>query len=142
MGTGTFVNEMQAPARSAASRERGFDLPLLAIVVALVIFGLVMLFSASWDFSLLLAKPATYMFSRQLVWLMVGCATALALSFLDYHHWRRWIVPAMLATIFLLVGVLLMNEIRLGAKRSYFEGSVQPSELAKLISILYLAVWL
>ncbi|HEY5901122.1 MAG TPA: putative peptidoglycan glycosyltransferase FtsW [Anaerolineales bacterium] len=142
MGTGTFVNEMKAQARSAVSRERGFDLPLLAIVVALVIFGLVMLFSASWDFSLSLAKPATYMFSRQLMWLLIGCVTAVTLSLLDYHHWRSWIVPAMIATICLLVGVLLMNEIRLGAKRSYFEGSMQPSELAKLISIIYLAVWL
>jgi cell division protein FtsW len=114
----------------------------MAIVVALVIFGMVMLFSASWDFSLSLGKPATYMFTRQLAWLAVGCVMAVALAFFDYHHWRKLIVPAMLATILLLIGVLLMNEIRLGAKRAYFEGSVQPSELAKLISIIYLSVWL
>jgi cell division protein FtsW len=48
----------------------------------------------------------------------------------------------MALTIGLLMTVLLMNEIRFGAKRSFFEGSVQPSELAKLVSILYLSVWL
>jgi len=48
----------------------------------------------------------------------------------------------MLGTIALLVIVLFVNEIRLGASRSLYEGSYQPSEVAKLISIIYLAVWL
>jgi cell division protein FtsW len=48
----------------------------------------------------------------------------------------------MLATIVLLVAVLLTNEIRFNAKRAFFDGSVQPSELAKLVTIIYLAVWL
>jgi len=51
-------------------------------------------------------------------------------------------VPAMLFTIVLLIIVLLMNEIRFGAKRALFSGSAQPSELAKLVSVIYLAVWL
>jgi cell division protein FtsW len=37
---------------------------------------------------------------------------------------------------------LLMNGMRFGAKRAILGGSVQPSELAKLVSILYLSVWL
>jgi cell division protein FtsW len=41
-----------------------------------------------------------------------------------------------------LVTVLFVNEIRLGASRSLYEGSYQPSEIAKLISIIYIAVWL
>jgi cell division protein FtsW len=123
------------PARTA-------DMPLLVTIVALVVFGLVMLFSASWDFSLGLYDSPTHMFTRQLMWLGIGLVVAAALAFFDYHYWRKLIVPAMLATILLLVGVLLMNEIRLGAKRAFFEGSVQPSELAKLITIIYLAVWL
>jgi len=110
--------------------------------VALVIYGLVMLFSASWDYSLGIYDSAMYMFNRQLMWLGIGVLVALALSFFDYHHMHKLIVPAMIFTIVLLIGVLLMNEIRLGAKRSFFEGSVQPSELAKLVSIIYLSVWL
>ncbi len=50
--------------------------------------------------------------------------------------------PPWRLTIVLLDVVLLMNEIRFGAKRAFFDGSVQPSELAKLVSILYLSVWL
>jgi cell division protein FtsW len=144
MGTGTFVNENRtAPqTRSQAAPARNFDMPLLVTIIALVVFGLVMLFSASWDFSLNLYDAPMHMFDRQLMWLAIGVATATAFAFFDYHNWRRLIVPAMIATIVLLIAVLLMNEIRFGAKRTFFEGSIQPSELAKLVTIIYLAVWL
>jgi cell division protein FtsW len=139
MGTGTFVKERPF---TPSSSLRGFDMPLLVTVVALIVFGLVMLFSSSWDFSLGIYGDPMHMFNRQLMWLGLGLIIALALAFFDYHHWRKYVVAAMAATILLLVFVLLMNEIRFGAKRAFFEGSVQPSELAKLVSILYLGVWL
>jgi cell division protein FtsW len=118
------------------------DLPLLVTIVALVIFGLVMLFSASWDFSLGVYNSPTYMFEHQLFYLFAGIIAAIALTFIDYHRWRQWIVWGMLITIGALIVVLLVSEIRFGAKRGLFGGSVQPSELAKLITIIYLAVWL
>ncbi len=143
MGAGTLVNDRPlGESHTALKSGRGFDLPLLVTVIALVIFGLVMMYSASWDYSLLQYGSPAYMFERQLMWLGVGLAGALALSLFDYHHWRKIIVPAMGLTILLLVAVLLMNEIRLGAKRALYEGSYQPSELAKLVTIVYLSVWL
>lgn len=134
MGAGTFVTQKR-PARSV-------DLPLLLAVLGLLVFGLIMLFSASWDFSLSLGNSPMHMFNRQLMWLGVGLVGVLILANFDYHYFRKLIVPAMALTILLLVAVLLVHEIRLGAKRAFFEGSVQPSELAKIISIIYLAVWL
>ncbi len=144
MGTGTFVTERPfAEAKSQTNPgRRGLDLPLIVVIIALLIFGLVMMFSASWDYSFLQYGSPTYMFDRQLMWLGIGLVAATALSVIDYHHWRRFIVPAMGLTIILLIAVLLMNEIRLGAKRSLYEGSYQPSEMAKLITIIYLSVWL
>ncbi|MDD2920753.1 MAG: FtsW/RodA/SpoVE family cell cycle protein [Anaerolineales bacterium] len=138
MGISTFVKQQP----SLRNFLRGFDLPLLVSVVALIIFGLLMLFSASWDFSLGAYGDAMYMFNRQVMWLCVGLAFAVFLAFFDYHRWRQLVVPAMALTIVLLVAILLTNGIRFGAKRALFGGSVQPSELAKLISILYLSVWL
>jgi cell division protein FtsW len=132
--------------RTAAARPsevaRHLDLPLLVAVLVLVVFGLIMLYSASWDYSLAEYGDAVYMFTRQAMWLGFGMAIATALALFDYHRWRKLIVPAMGLTILLLVAVLLMNEIRLGAKRALYQGSYQPSELAKLITILYLSVWL
>lgn len=141
MGAGTFVDE-RPYLESQPAPKRGLDLPLLVVTIALVIFGLTMMFSASWDYSLLQYNSPTYMFERQLLWLGVGIVVALVFSLFNYHHWRRFIVPAMGLTIILLVAVLLLNEVRLGATRSLFEGSYQPSELAKLVTILYLSVWL
>src|SRR6266540_1335300 len=141
MGTGTLVNN-RVSLSSVKKRARGVDIPLMLTVVALVVFGLIMLYSASFDFSFNQFGSPTYMFTRQVKWLGVGLLLALGLSNFDYHHWRRVIVFAMLGTIGLLITVLFINEIRLGASRSLYEGSYQPSEIAKLISVIYLAVWL
>ena len=144
MGAGAFVEQhtYTAPAHETGPRPRSVDLPLLLAVAGLLVFGLIMVFSASWDYSLKMEMPPTYMFTRQLVFLLGGVAGATFLSFFDYHNWRKLIVPAMLVTMFLLVAVLLTQEVRLGSKRALFGGSVQPGELAKLISIIYLSVWL
>jgi cell division protein FtsW len=140
MGAGTFIRERlpQIPVRFV----RGFDMPLLVAVVALVVFGLAMLYSASWDFSYAAFGDKMYLFNRQVMWLGLGLTAATVLAFFDYHHWRRLVVPAMAVTVLLLLVVLVMSEVRFNAKRAVLDGSVQPSELAKLVSILYLAVWL
>ncbi len=141
MGTRTFVNDRMSfsPARNST---RSVDIPLLLTVVALVVFGLIMLYSASFDFSFNEYGSSTYMFLRQVRWLGLGIVLAFVLSLFDYHHWRKVVLLAMLLTIGLLLSVLVINESRLGASRSLFEGSYQPSELAKLVAVIYLAVWL
>jgi cell division protein FtsW len=128
-----------SPAKKLA---RSVDIPLMLTVVAVMVFGLIMLYSASFDFSYKEFGSSTYMFTRQVRWMLLGITVAFMLSIFDYHHWRRVVVIAMLGTMGLLVTVLFINEIRLGASRSLYEGSYQPSEIAKLISVIYLAVWL
>lgn len=141
MGAGTFIKE-RLSLQNSARFVRGFDMPLLVAVVALIVFGLAMLYSASWDFSYAAFGDKMYLFNRQVMWLGLGLTAATILAFFDYHHWRRLVVPAMAVTVLMLFLVLLMSEIRFNAKRAVFDGSVQPSELAKLVSILYLSVWL
>jgi cell division protein FtsW len=143
MGAGTCLTEITPGARAPATRAtRAIDLPLLVVTVVLIIFGLIMMFSASWDYSLTQYGAPMYMFQRQVMWLGIGLAIAGVLALVDYHRLRKYIVPAMVITVALLLAVLFMNEIRLGAKRSLYEGSYQPSELAKLVTIVYLSVWL
>jgi cell division protein FtsW len=140
MGAGAFVGA-QIAGHSAAPK-RHLDVPLVVAVIAILVFGVTMVYSASWDYSLQEYGDPMYMFARQMQWLGLGIAVAAALTLFDYHHWRRLIVPVMGITILLLTAVLFMNEIRLGAKRSLYQGSYQPSELAKLVTIVYLSVWL
>ncbi|MDK1029301.1 MAG: putative peptidoglycan glycosyltransferase FtsW [Anaerolineae bacterium] len=146
MGTGTFVtnnnNRVLSRSSKAARPSRGSDIPLLLTVFALLVFGLIMLYSASWDFSLDAFDNPVQMFNRQMLWMAIGIAVAFFLSRLDYHHWRKLILIVMALTIILLISVLMFSEIRFDTKRSFFDGSVQPSELAKLVLIIYLSVWL
>lgn len=144
MGTGTFVAPSSFRSENEnVTRTYGVDAPLALAVLGLLVIGLIMVFSASWDYSLkVLDLSPTHMFNRQLLWLCLGLAGTYVVSRIDYHHWRKLVVPVMLVTVLLLVSVLLMNEIRFGAKRTLFNGSAQPSELAKLVSVIYLAVWL
>ncbi len=118
------------------------DIPFLSIVAALVVFGLLMLYSASWDVSWLAFKDVNSFFMRQLVWLGIGLVSAIFLYFMDYHRWEtnHFAILAILITIGLLLTVLIIGE---GSARSLFGGkSVQPSELAKIVIVIYLSVWL
>ena len=144
MGARTFVNGRLSfsTARNLARGMRSMDVPLVLVVIALLVFGLIMLYSASFDFSFNAYGSSSYMFTRQIKWMALGIVVAFLVSLFDYHHWRRLVVFAMLGTIGLLITVLFINEIRLGASRTLLNGSYQPSELAKLVAVIYLSVWL
>jgi cell division protein FtsW len=128
---------------SRRSLHLGIDVPMLLIVITLLIFGLLMVYSASWDYSLMvLQQEPTYMFNRQVIWMMIGLAICGFLSFLNYHHWQKLAVPTMVFAVIALLSVLMVNEVINNAARTLWGGSVQPSELAKLATVIYLAVWM
>jgi cell division protein FtsW len=65
-----------------------------------------------------------------------------ALSRVDYTLWRQLAVPVMGVALVLLVLVLIFGSVRFGAQRTFLNGSVQPSEPAKIAIIIYVAAWL
>jgi cell division protein FtsW len=152
MGLGTYIKSTAnknpaVPARRV--KPQTSDLILVATVIALCVFGLLMVFSASTDYSLqayLEEKGPViapyYIFYKQLVLMLAGVLVAVVLSRLDYHIFRNLAVPMMAVALALLLGVLFFGEDVLGSKRTFIGGSLQPSELAKLVTIIYLAVWL
>ncbi len=146
MGIGTFVNSKNGASKVTPPVRRSpassGDLILVAAVIALAIFGLLMLYSASTDFSLQTYNSPMYMFNKQVVFLIAGMVLAVVLSRVDYHYWQRLSIPMMAVTIISLIAVLFNNDVRHGAVRTFFGGSVQPSELAKVVTIIYLSVWL
>ncbi len=48
------------------------DLPLLVAVIVLVVFGLLMVYSASWNYSLRSDEPVSFILSRQVIWVIIG----------------------------------------------------------------------
>ena len=119
-----------------------FDVPLLLAVITLLIFGLIMVYSASYDYSLGWYGNRSTIFIRQIAFLALGLVAAGFLAFINYHYWKGFVVVAMLLTIGLLTIVLFLSDVRNGAVRTLYDGSIQPSELAKFMIVVYLAVWL
>jgi len=127
-------------------RKKIFGLPLdgmlIVVVGALVGFGLMMVYSTTFDWSYRAYNDAAYIFLRQLGWLGLGIVAMTTTALMPYRWWKPLSVGIMGLTLLALVGVLLFGSTTFNAQRSFFNGSVQPSELAKFATILYLAVWL
>ena len=119
-----------------------FDVGLLLIVASLLVIGLLMVYSASWDVSMTISDSQNSIFLRQVLWVALGVIGATVLSYFDYHRYRKLVVPMIFIVILMLLAVLVIREVRYNSARSLFEGSIQPAEFAKLVSILYLSVWL
>lgn len=117
------------------------DLWMLLLVGAMLALGLVMVYSASWDVSWRLYEDANALFRRQLVNLTYGLLVMGAATFVPLRWLRKLALPVMVLSILALLLVLVINPA--GApRRAILGASVQPSELAKLALIVYLAVWM
>ena len=121
------------------------DRILFAVTLSLVFFGLVMVFSSS---ALLAADQygSPYIFLvRQMAWAGLGIAAMLLLMRLDYRHLRHpaVIFPGIFFT-FVLLAAVLMTDAHQQTNRWLRWGSfsLQPSEFAKLMLVLFLAYFL
>jgi cell division protein FtsW len=119
----------------------GFDPWLLVLALILVVIGLVMVYSSSWDISWRMYDDPNAIFRRQLSNLGIGLAAMLIAARLPLKIWRSLALPIILFTILALAIVLLVAP-GLGPRRAFLGGSVQPSEMAKLALIIYLSVWM
>lgn len=133
----------QAKAPSLAVKLLGgaqapLDLPFLVLVLALVAFGLVMLFSASYAVAMY-RRGNGYAFIRpQLLFAAAGLVAMYVASRVDYHIYHKLAWPLMGISLVLLVLVLFMPEYN-GCKRWIVLpglGTLQPSEIAKFSVIL------
>src|SRR5512136_2289720 len=129
--------------RSSFARLPRLDYMLLGAVGTLTLLGLMLVYSGSYDLAYTTWKGnAAYYLIRQAVFLLIGIVVMFLLARSDYVSWRRWSVLLMGGALFLLGFVLLFGSERYGAQRTLLQGSVQPSEIIKLITVLYIADWL
>ena len=115
----------------------GIDLPFAAIVLALLAFGLVMMFSASYAYSYYHEGNSFYYITRQLIFALIGVTVMLLVSFVDYHFWHKFAIPVYAVALILLV-LALFAPAQSGVHRwiTVAGVSVQPSEIAKFAIIL------
>lgn len=130
-------------ALAALQKRRGralpaFDLPFLAILLALLSFGLLMLYSAGYAVALYRRGDAYTYIRPQLLFAALGAVAMYMASRIDYHIWHKLAWPLLGISLALLVVVLFMPEYN-GCKRWIVLpglGTLQPSEIAKFSVVL------
>ncbi len=130
-------------ALAALQKRRGralpaFDLPFLAILLALLSFGLLMLYSAGYAVALYRRGDAYTYIRPQLLFAALGAVAMYMASRIDYHIWHKLAWPLLGISLALLVIVLFMPEYN-GCKRWIVLpglGTLQPSEIAKFSVVL------
>jgi cell division protein FtsW len=127
----------------SSSRERGaMDVTLAAVVIALLGFGVVMVYSASVIEATVVFRDPQYFLKRQAVYAAVSFALMLGLSQIDYHLYRRFTYPILgVVTVLMVMSVIGFGHSGGGAARWLAIGPIhiQPSECAKLALVLWLA---
>ncbi len=113
---------------------------VLGLAIGLTSLGLVMVYSATVGRSSASGLTPDAAFVQQLRWVVLGAVAGTVAALAPLAWLRRVVVPAFVVALVLLLFVLVAPEVK-GARRwIYVMGlSVQPSELLKLVVVLYLA---
>jgi cell division protein FtsW len=122
------------------------DRRLLVATGLLILFGLILLFSASSVAGYLKGGSSLYFLKRQMLSLLIGLVFFYFLSRSDYHRLEKWGLHFLILTLALVLVVFIPG---LGASYNkahnwinIFGFSIQPSEFAKLSFLIYLSAWL
>lgn len=119
-----------------------FDYWMLLAAAGLVVIGMLMVYSTTFDLGLREYEDSIYFFRRQMIALLLGVGASVVFMQFDYHILRRFSVIIMGGTLLSLIAVLFVGDANFGAIRGLHNNSYQPSEMAKLATILYIAHWL
>ena len=118
------------------------DFTLLITILLLLSIGLVMVLSASSPSALAESGDSYSYFSKQLLFGILGIAAMLFISKIDYRFYQKFYKHAWWIALISLALVLLIGREVNGAKRWIFVTktlSIQPSEIVKLLMIIFYA---
>ena len=135
------MSERVAALRRRVMGQAAPDVPFLAILLALLCFGLLMLYSAGYAVALYRRGDAGTYIRPQLLFAVLGVLAMYGASLVDYHLWHRLAWPVLGISVLLLTVVLFMPEYN-GCKRWIVLpglGTLQPSEIAKFAVVVVFA---
>lgn len=128
--------------KSRTKTEKYFDYSLMFIVVFLVCFGLVMIYSTSaYNSQIENNGDSFHYLRRQAMFAVLGLVGMMVISRIPYHFWKRFTLLAYGGINVLLAVVLLYGVASHGQRRWIQIGPAQfqPSEVAKAVLIVFLA---
>ncbi len=127
------------------------DIPFLALTIALLTIGLIMLFSATYPYAYYNNDhDSYYYFTRQFIFVVVGLVAMFIMSKINYKWLMVANLPYLAVTLICLVIVLFYHTNIPGADGSSFKRFIplpggltfQPSDFAKFAIILLFAVYI
>jgi cell division protein FtsW len=134
------------PASNFRLRASRPDYAILVTSLALVVIGLIFVYSSSFAIALAEYGDVNYFLYRQTASVLLGLVAMFFLMRFDYHRLRVLSPALMLLAVLSLAAVLFVGNEAYGARRWItLSGSLpplQPSEFAKLALIIYISAWL
>ena len=117
-----------------------YDYLTLGLILVLIIIGCFAIFSATYSTT----SEENGFFARQLMWCILGVLVMIGVSLVSLKFINRVVYWFYVLTLFLLLLVLFVGKVGQGAERWLIVGPVyvQPSELAKLATILAVSKYL
>lgn len=131
----------RAPLAHGDGAYRPFDIYLLTATLLLVFIGMVMVFSSSAVLARETYQDGYYFLKKEIVFVIAGFVLMAIAKRTPYRVYWKFIYPMLGVTFFLLVMVLVAGHVSGGARRWMRIGglSIQPSELAKLVTVIFVA---
>ena len=120
---------------------RYYDYSLLFLIIFLLCFGLVMLYSTSSYYGFTRFNDSAYYVKKQIFATVLGVIGMFILSMIPYQFWMKFATLAYIVAFGLCVAVIFLGREEKGQSRWLQIGplSFQPSEFAKLATILFIA---
>ena len=122
------------------------DFVIVLLTLALTVFGVIMVFSASYYSALSKTGNAYAYLIRDTIWAVAGLIVMFVLSRINYKKYKKWAFPILIGSILLLVALLIPHvgtNIN-GATRWIEIGpiTIMPGEIAKLAVIIFVSSYL
>lgn len=131
------------PGRKSNKNQSFFDYTLLFVVIFLIAFGLIMIYSTSSYEATGELGDSTYYLRHQFTATLAGVVVMVLTTLVDYHRWEKYAFVGMAVSIVLIFLVLTPMGVEVNGARRWIRvaGSLQfqPAEIVKIAVILFCA---
>lgn len=131
------------PGRKSNKNQSFFDYTLLFVVIFLIAFGLIMIYSTSSYEATGELGDSTYYLRHQFTATLAGVVVMVLTTLVDYHRWEKYAFVGMAVSIVLIFLVLTPMGVEVNGARRWIRVAgflqFQPAEIVKIAVILFCA---
>lgn len=136
------MQQSELPEGKIIKKQKHIDYTFAAVVLMLLAFGLIMVFSASSASAHYRMEDTFYYIKRQFLWAVLGLIFMYGVSHIPYKVYHKLALPILGGAVLLLIVVLTPLGIEINGAQRWLGFSIltfQPSEIAKFALVIFLA---